>query len=81
MTAHNSREFDIILYGATGYTGRPVAAYTAPIIAAWANADALSRMAAPTRAVLATVDPYQFHGEALVERLRNHAEIIFAAED
>ncbi|MDM4766254.1 saccharopine dehydrogenase NADP-binding domain-containing protein [Pelomonas sp. SE-A7] len=95
------RPYDLILFGATGFTGRLVAEYllkrygadgelrwalagrnparlaevraglgapeSLPLLQAdAADAAALARLAAQTRAVITTVGPYQLHGEPLV---------------
>ncbi|KAF8905922.1 hypothetical protein BGZ58_006354, partial [Dissophora ornata] len=73
-----AREFDIVLYGATGFTGLRTCQYLArnykqgvrsslPIIKADASSpESLEAMTARTKVVITTVGPFLKHGEPLV---------------
>src|SRR3984893_16766302 len=68
------RDFDLIVYGATGYTGRLVAEYLAtsyrgddsPSCAVASDTPSLRRMCELAAVIITAVGPYQFHGPELV---------------
>ena len=63
------REYDIILFGATGYTGKYCAEHVAahlPTDLKWAIAG-LNALVRKTRVLINTVGPYHLYGTAVVE--------------
>jgi short subunit dehydrogenase-like uncharacterized protein len=75
---HN-RDLDIVVFGATGFTGTAdvkkqlgeSAADLEAIVADSSDKDALASLAARTRVVLTTVGPYALYGSKLVAACAN----------
>merc|ERR1712000_660164 len=63
-TMSNEREFDVVIFGATGFTGKLVAEYFQAQYGS--DDDALNALTKRTAVVLTTVGPYQIYGEKLL---------------